>query len=117
MYANCPIVWESQIQTDIALSTTESKYIELYQVMRGVLPFASLMREILFFLELEDAVPKVKSSLFEKTIIVHEDNQGTIALAVAPQMRPHTKHITIKYHNFQSFVFNGIVKFQDVDTS
>ena len=44
----------------------------------------SLMKEISFVIELEDDVPKVKSSLFEKTAIVHEDNQGMIALPIAP---------------------------------
>ena len=46
------------------------------------------MKEFYFVLELEDDTPKVKSSLFEKPVIVHEDNQGTIKLAVAPQMQP-----------------------------
>ena len=47
-------------------------------------------------LELEDDAPKVKSSLFEKPVIVHEKNQGTIVLEITLQMKPHTKHIGIK---------------------
>ena len=116
MYANCPIIWASRLQTEIVLSKIEAKYIAISQAMRDVLPFMSLMKEISFVLELEDDTPKVKSSLFENPVIVHEDKQGTIALAVAPKMRPCMSHITIKYHHFQSFVANGIGKIQHVDT-
>ena len=74
------------------------------------------MKEICFVLKLEDDIFKIKYSLFEKPIIVHEENEGTIALSVAPQMRPRTKHITIKYHHFWSFMSNRFVKIQHLDT-
>ena len=35
-YANCPIIWVSQIHTKLALSTTEAEYMYLYQAMREV---------------------------------------------------------------------------------
>ena len=54
-------------------------------------------------------------SLFENPVTVHEDNQGDIALPVAIQMRPRTKHIAIKYHHLRSFVLNGDVEIQHVD--
>ena len=38
LYANCPIIWCSKLQTDIALFATESKYIALLQSFRGVIP-------------------------------------------------------------------------------
>ena len=86
MYSTCPIIWAIWLQTEIELSIIESRYIALSQAMRGVLPFMSLMKEIFFIIELEYDIPKVKSSIFENPAIVHEENQGTIALAVAPQM-------------------------------
>ena len=48
MYANYPIIWASRIQTEIALSTTEAEYIALSKLMRGVLPFMNIMKEISF---------------------------------------------------------------------
>ena len=50
MYANYPIIWASRIQTEIALSTTEADYIALSQLMRGVLPFMNIMKEISFLI-------------------------------------------------------------------
>ena len=43
MYAGCPITWSSKLQTEIALSTTESEYIALSTAMREVIPFLNLM--------------------------------------------------------------------------
>ena len=54
--------------------------------------------------------------IFEKSVTVHEENQGAIALAVAPQMRPHTKHTAIKYNHFRRFFANSYVKIKHVDT-
>ena len=35
---------------------------------------------------------------------VFEDNTACLELAVAPKMRPRTRHIAIKYHHFRSLV-------------
>jgi hypothetical protein len=46
MYAGCPIMWSSKLQTEITLSTTETEYIALSQSMRETLPFMNLMQVI-----------------------------------------------------------------------
>ena len=48
-YVGCPVLWSSKLQTEIALSTTEAKYIVLSSAMRDVIPFMFLMKEISFF--------------------------------------------------------------------
>ena len=37
-------------------------------------------------------------------ITVHEDNQGTIAIAKEYRIRPRTKHINVKYWHFTQFM-------------
>ena len=46
MYAGCPIVWESKLQTEIALSTCEADYIALSQCARKLIPLRRLAGEI-----------------------------------------------------------------------
>ena len=46
MLAGCPITWDSKLRTEIALSTTESEYIVLSTVMREVVSFMGLLKEI-----------------------------------------------------------------------
>ena len=40
---SCPIYWTSKLQTEIALSTTESEYIELFHSMRDSIPLLTLI--------------------------------------------------------------------------
>ena len=44
--ANCPIVWVSKMQTEIALSTTEAEYISLIQSIRYLIPLRHVMLEV-----------------------------------------------------------------------
>ena len=37
-YSGCPVVWQSKLQTESALSTCESKYIALSQCARVLIP-------------------------------------------------------------------------------
>ena len=55
-------------------------------------------------------------AFFSKTVTFTEENQGSIALAVAPQMLTNTKHIAMKYHHVWSFVANGEFEIKHVDT-
>lgn len=45
-YANCQIHWVSKLQTEIALSTTESEDIALSTATRDLIPLRSLILEI-----------------------------------------------------------------------
>ena len=46
MYAGCPLTWCSKLETEIALSTTESEYIALSQAMQETISFINLMVEV-----------------------------------------------------------------------
>ncbi len=45
-YAGCPLMWASRLQTEIALSTTESEYISLSTALRDVIPMMNLIEEL-----------------------------------------------------------------------
>ena len=110
MYAGCPIIWESQLQPEIAQSVTESEYISLSQCLRQTIPLMRLVDEIKAKLEIPmDTIPKVKCKLFE-------DNSGAVELANVPKMRPRTKHINTKYHHFRSYVAKGFIKVLKIGT-
>ena len=48
-------------------------------------------------LKIESKRPSVKCKVFE-------DNNGAIELSKAPKIRPRTKHIALKYHQFREHV-------------
>ena len=109
LYANCPIIWSSKLQTEIALSTTESEYIALSQSLRDVIPLMGLLTELQPAISFSVNVPTVHCTVFE-------DNKGCIDLVKVPKIRPRTKHIALKYHHFRSFVRDKKVSIQYVET-
>jgi hypothetical protein len=46
LYANCPIIWASKLQTQVALSTIKAEYISISQSLRDVLPIMFLIQEM-----------------------------------------------------------------------
>jgi hypothetical protein len=103
MYANCPILWVSRLQTEIALSTAEAEYIALSQSLRDVIPLITLLKEI------NKVFPvHVKTPTF--VCRVHEDNQSCITMATSQKFTPRTKHIALKYHHFCSHVKRGAIQ-------
>jgi hypothetical protein len=43
-YAGCPIIWKSQLQTEIAKSSTESEYTGLSYALRDAIPMMELLK-------------------------------------------------------------------------
>ena len=110
LYANCPLIWYSRLQTEIALSTTEAEYIALSQGTREVLPIRSLLLELNEILELPKSNMVIKCTVFE-------DNQSAKELAICPKNRPRTKHIAVKYHHFREHVAKGIIHVKHTPTT
>ena len=110
MYANCPLIWASKIQTEIALSSTKAEYIALSQALREIIPLTALMKEARNH-DINLAVNKaqIHCRLFE-------DNTGAAELAHIPKMRPQTKHLNLKYHHFREHLCKGLVTIHNVGT-
>lgn len=89
------VSWKTRKQPTVALSTCEAEYMAL----------ASTIQECLY---LEQLLKGIDSYQYTPTI-VHEDNQGTIALAKNPVNRQRSKHVDIKYHFIRSIVGEGKV--------
>jgi hypothetical protein len=110
-YAGCPVYWSSKLQTEIALSSTESEYISLSQALREVLPLMKLITEIKSAgFDVPGSIPKVHCKAFE-------DNSGALEMAKTHKMRPRTKHINIKYHHFREAVQNKEISIWAINTT
>jgi hypothetical protein len=106
-YANCPLIWCSKLQTEIALSTAEAEYIAMSHALRETIPVQSLVKEISCIFLLPDP-------LTDFYITVHKENLSAIAMAESLKFTPHTKHIAIKYHHFRSRVQTYFNKSGDI---
>ena len=93
IFANCPLLWVSKLQTEIALSTLHSEYVSLSHSVRALLPLKSLIKEVIDNLGIDGENLKFVSSSS-----VYEDNNGAIVVATSTSMIPSSKHIAVKYH-------------------
>jgi len=108
-YANCPIIWKSQLQREIALSSTESEYTGLSYSIREIIPIINILEEMSKNHQLSTTTPK----LFLK---VYEDNAGAIEMANNHKYRPRTKHLNIRLHHFRKYISSGKIKIFKIHT-
>ena len=81
---NFPICWVRKMQTEVGLSTTESKCVSLSQSTRDLI-FVNNMVEYL------NAFIKVNNKEINTYSTLVEDNTGTLQLATEPKYRPEDK--------------------------
>ena len=110
MYENCPILWKSQLQTEVCLSSTESEYVGLSYALREVIPIKEVMKEMR---KLKLGISQTKPTIHCK---VFEDNSGALKMTRVHKYRPRTKHLNIKYHHFRNYVNHGEISVHKIDT-
>lgn len=103
------MLWCSKLQTKIALSTNNKKYIALSQSTRDLIPMRGLLAQLSSTTKLI-----VGSTITYSTVF--EDNKGCVELALAPKLHPRTCHIALKYHHFQTHVEQGHICIQWIHT-
>ncbi len=101
MHAGCPITWKSQLQTEFALSSTESEYTGLSCALREAIPVMELLNEMKANgFKVHTATPEVHCKVFE-------DNSGALEMARTCKFRPRTKHLNCRLHHFRHCVERG----------
>ena len=97
-YMGCPIVWKSQLQTEIALSSTESEYTGLSYALRETIPMMELLKEMKSIgLPVTPPIADIHCQVFE-------DNSEAIEMAQVHKYHPQTKHLNVKLHHFRMYV-------------
>jgi Reverse transcriptase (RNA-dependent DNA polymerase) len=109
-YAGVPIVWASRLQTEIAMSSTESEYIALSTALREAIPMVNFLQELF------DEGFDFQATNATILCTAFEDNEGALEMARTPKFRPRTKHINIKYHHFHDSIDDGKINMQGIDT-
>jgi hypothetical protein len=110
MYAGCPILWKSQLQNEIALSSTESEYTGLSYALRDAIPIMNLFKEMKQVgLPVGDKETKVHCRVFE-------DNSGALEIAKVAKFRPRTKHLNNRLHHFRSYVDSKEISIHKIGT-
>ena len=97
-YAGCPMLWKSQLQTKIALSSCESKHTGRSHFLHDTTPIMNMLKEMKargFPMHAAKAAVHCK---------VFKDDSGALEIAKVHKFRPQTKHLNAKSHHFRSCV-------------
>ena len=99
-FGGVPLLWKSQLISEICLSTTHAEYVGLTNAMRTLIPLRNLIVDTIEQMKIEfNDEPEIICEVFE-------DNQSAYLLATNQQLSVRTKYFCIKYHFFWQFVYH-----------
>ncbi|MGL5934409.1 MAG: Ty1/Copia family ribonuclease HI, partial [Cetobacterium sp.] len=110
--AGVPLLWKSSLQQEHALSSTESELIGLSMALKTTIPMMDMLQEMTDLgFDVGNGTKTLHCELFE-------DNNGALAIASMPRVRPQTKHINNKYFHFLDHTSRDDAKytFTKIDT-
>ena len=109
-YAGCPLLWKSQLQTEVALSSTESEYTGLSYALRDAIPIMQLLKEMK-----RRGFP-ISAPQARVHCHVFEDNSGALEMARIHKYRPRTKHLNVRLHHFRDYVERKEISIHPIST-
>ena len=95
-FQDTPILWKSQTQKTVALSSTEAEYYATSEATK----------EIKFIIQVLESL----GIEVQKPIIVHLDNVGAIFVAETPSATKQTRHIDARYHFVREYIVDGTIR-------
>eukprot|EP00978_Attheya_sp_CCMP212_P031980 scaffold122863_cov36-Attheya_sp.AAC.1 len=89
----CPLIWKSQLQTQITICTQEAEYQALTTAMRVVIPLRQQLAQVLSHVIAES---RESPTLIRATVF--EDNNGALSRAMNQRITNRTRYYVIKWH-------------------
>ncbi|KAL7461142.1 hypothetical protein ACHAXS_001569, partial [Conticribra weissflogii] len=110
--ADCPVFWQSKLQTETALSTMEAEVVAFVACCRELFPNVDIVDQI------GNAVGLSHEETCRMHIKMHEDNAGALTLLTTPppQYTPRSKHYAIKTNWFCEQIIAYDIKVVKIDT-
>jgi histone deacetylase 1/2 len=96
--SDVPLVWKSQLHSEITLSTTEAEYSTLSTSLRTLLPLRDLLIEVTQAIGVESTL---RASIHCRAF---QDNRAAHQLATEQRLTSRTKYFLAKFHWFWSHV-------------
>jgi hypothetical protein len=107
--AGAPIVWGSNKQPIVALSTCEAEYVTASDAARKATWLRNLLAEIDPFGAPATSLPQLYEPNYIFPMLMAMDNQGAIALAILGSQNRRTRHINVRYHYIRECIKSGTI--------
>ncbi len=110
-FADVPILWQSKLQIETALSTMEVKIIALAACCRELFPIIDMVESVTCSVNLPIGETTMQLS-------VHEDNSGALVLAktLPPLFTPCSKYYASKTIWFQEEIHKHCIKLLKINS-
>ncbi|XP_073121017.1 secreted RxLR effector protein 161-like [Henckelia pumila] len=95
------VCWKSNLQSVVALSTTEAEYISLTEAVKEGLWITGFVNEM---------------GLEHKGVIIFCDSESAIHLSKNSVFHERTKHIDVRLHFVRDIISRGLIEVQNIDT-
>ncbi len=112
VFAGVPVLWQSKLQTQTALSTMVAKVIALGACMKELILIMDMVQSLAVAVGIPAGDVNVRVS-------VHEDNLGALVLAetLPPQFTPRSKYCATKTIWFHEEINRRGIKLLKIETS
>ncbi|KJX96367.1 retrovirus-related Pol polyprotein from transposon TNT 1-94 [Zymoseptoria brevis] len=104
--AGGPVVWRSQLQKEVVLSSTEAEYLSLTEATREVNWVRNLINELQPFTQAKSI----------STILIKVDNQSAISLVENHANSKRSRHVSLRNHYCREQHDKGSIKVEFVRT-
>ena len=96
--SDVPLIWKTQLHSEITLSTTEAEYLTLSTSLQTLLPVRDLLIEVTNALGIS---PNLRATLHCRAF---QDNRAAWQLATQQRITNRTKYFLVKWHWFWQHV-------------
>jgi hypothetical protein len=105
----CPLLWKSQLQTEISLSTLEAEYNALSFAMRTLIPIKRLVVKIAKAISI---LKEIHANILSQ---VFEDNNGALIVTTKQCLTNCTKNFLVKWHFIRDEVKRSEIQVVKID--
>ena len=104
IFSNCPLLWISNLQTEIALYILHYEFVVLYHSLKEIPPVAVMYHSVRYLLPLKSLIKEVIGKLgmnidklkFASISTFYEENNVNIFVSTSPSITPTSNHIVVK---------------------
>ena len=97
----CTVSWKSNLQSIVALSTTEAEYIACTEAIKEALWLKGITREF---------------GIEQNSVSLYSDSQSALHLSKNMMFHERTKHIDVRFHFIREVISSGNVTLLKVST-
>ena len=101
-FNNCTVNWKAQMQSVVALSTTEAEYIATAKAVKEAIWLKGILKKL---------------GVDQRSVVINCDSWSVICLSKNQTHHKRTKHINIKVHFIRLEVSKATVKLQKIHTN